>query len=49
MGLAKVLRTEIGVSSGHVLRVEFPQVAAERGASLVAELARRIGPVGPMV
>lgn len=43
-GLAKVLRAEIGVSSGHVLRLEFPQVAAERGAALIAELARRTGP-----
>jgi hypothetical protein len=42
--LARVLRTEIGVSSGHVLRIEFPQVVAERGAALVAELARRIEP-----
>jgi hypothetical protein len=44
IGLVKVLRVEIGVSSGHVLRVEFPQVVAEKGASLVAELARRIRP-----
>jgi len=45
IGLVKVLRVEIGVSSGHVLRVEFPQVVAEKGASLIAELARRIGPL----
>lgn len=47
--LSRVLQVEIGVSSGHVLRVEFPQVVAERGAALIAELDRRLRPAASEV